>query len=134
MLCLAISKADFSFLSFFHSLCYSCYYICIYRYKESITKSTKGWKEKLFSRNSSATDSSSEVRGEVNVDVGTVSRLMEHLENNANNSSPSISVSTTLEGRSVPEHSNLHIGETTGNTLLNESTVKASCAATSASD
>lgn len=88
----------------------------------------------MFSRNSSATDSSSEVRGEVNVDVGTVSRLMEHLENNANNSSPSISVSTTLEGRSVPEHSNLHIGETTGNTLLNESTVKASCAATSASD
>lgn len=60
--------------------------------------------------------------------------MMEHLETNINNHSPSISVSTTLEGRPVPERSNLHTSETDGNTSLKESDLQASCATTSASD
>lgn len=104
------------------------------RYKESITKSTKGWKEKLFSRSSSGTDTGSEVRREVNVDVGTVSRMMGNLETNDNIPSPGITVSNTLEGRSVPEHGNQRTGGADGNTSLNGNNVQASCAATSASD
>ena len=119
---------------FFPFLCITPETIYTYRYKESITKSTKGWKEKLFSRNSSATDTGgSEVRREVNVDVGTVSRMMGNLETNDNVPSPSISVSNTSEGRPIPEHGNQHTGGTNG-TTLNESNVQPSCAATSASD
>ncbi|GFZ13076.1 RING-H2 group F2A [Actinidia rufa] len=50
------------------------------RYKESITKSTKGWKERLFSRNTNTADLGSEVRREVNPESATGSCLMEHPE------------------------------------------------------
>nr|CAD1828091.1 unnamed protein product [Ananas comosus var. bracteatus] len=50
------------------------------RYKESITKSTRGWKEKLFSRNSAISDLGSEVKREINAGIATVSRMMERLE------------------------------------------------------
>nr|CAB3490084.1 unnamed protein product [Digitaria exilis] len=50
------------------------------KYKESITKSTRGWKERLFSRNSSVADLGSEVRREVNAGIASVSRMMERLE------------------------------------------------------
>ena len=52
----------------------------IIRYKESITKSTRGWKEKLFSCNTSVADLGSEVRREVNAGIATVSRMMERLD------------------------------------------------------
>ena len=52
----------------------------IIRYKESVTKSTRGWKERLFSRNSSVADLGSEVRREVNAGIATVSRLIERLD------------------------------------------------------
>ncbi|KAH6797523.1 RING-H2 group F2A [Perilla frutescens var. hirtella] len=55
------------------------------KYKESISKSTKEWKEKLFSRSSSMADIGSEVRREVNVGIATVSRMMERLESRDNN-------------------------------------------------
>lgn len=119
---------------FFPFLCITSNTLYAHRYKESITKSTKGWKEKLFSRSSSATDTGSEVRREVNVDVGTVSRMMGNLETNDNIQSPGISVSNALEGRSVPEHGNQQTGGSNGNASLNESNVQASRAATSASD
>lgn len=50
------------------------------RYKESISKSTRGWKERWFSRNSPMSDIGSEVRREVNAGIATVSRMMERLE------------------------------------------------------
>ncbi|KAL6497830.1 E3 ubiquitin-protein ligase rhf2a [Orobanche hederae] len=51
------------------------------RYKESITRSTRGWKERLFARNSSTPNSSSaEVRREAEQSVGAVSRMVDHLE------------------------------------------------------
>ncbi|KAL4578560.1 hypothetical protein LXL04_014684 [Taraxacum kok-saghyz] len=45
------------------------------RYKDTITKTTKGWKERLFSRNNSVTDDGSKDRGEGSA---TLSRMMEH--------------------------------------------------------
>jgi len=50
------------------------------RYKESISKSTRGWKERFFSRNSAVADLSSDVRREVNAGIATVSRIMERLD------------------------------------------------------
>ncbi|URD87960.1 WD domain, G-beta repeat [Musa troglodytarum] len=50
------------------------------RYKESIAKSTRGWRERLFSRNSTVADIGSEVRREVNAGIATVSRMMERLD------------------------------------------------------
>ncbi|GFP89917.1 E3 ubiquitin-protein ligase rhf2a [Phtheirospermum japonicum] len=55
------------------------------RYKESISKSTKELKEKLFSRSSTMADIGSEVRREVNNGIATVSRMMERLEARDNN-------------------------------------------------
>ncbi|KAJ3669944.1 hypothetical protein LUZ60_010268 [Juncus effusus] len=50
------------------------------RYKESITKSTRGWRDRFFSRNSAIADISSDVRNEVNAGIAAVSRMMERLE------------------------------------------------------
>ncbi|KAL0437094.1 UNVERIFIED_CONTAM: E3 ubiquitin-protein ligase RHF2A [Sesamum radiatum] len=56
------------------------------RYKDSITKSTRGWKERLFARNSSTPEPPTEVRREVDPNmtppqgIATVSRMMDHLE------------------------------------------------------
>ncbi|GFP94935.1 E3 ubiquitin-protein ligase rhf2a [Phtheirospermum japonicum] len=55
------------------------------KYKESISKSTRGWKEKFFSRSSSMAEIGSEVRREVNAGIATVSRMMERLETRDNN-------------------------------------------------
>ena len=55
------------------------------KYKESIAKSTKDLKEKLFSRSSSMADIGSEVKREVNAGIATVSRMMERLESRDNN-------------------------------------------------
>ncbi|XP_057468202.1 E3 ubiquitin-protein ligase RHF2A-like [Actinidia eriantha] len=59
------------------------------RYKESISKSTRGWKERLFSRSSSTADLGSEVRREMNAGMATVSHMMEHLETRENSSADS---------------------------------------------
>ncbi|RWW07459.1 hypothetical protein GW17_00029164 [Ensete ventricosum] len=54
------------------------------RYKESITKSTRGWRERLFSRNSAVADLGSEARSEVNAGVDTSSRMVDRLETREN--------------------------------------------------
>uniref|UniRef100_A0A7C9FJC4 RING-type E3 ubiquitin transferase n=1 Tax=Opuntia streptacantha TaxID=393608 RepID=A0A7C9FJC4_OPUST len=54
------------------------------RYKESISKSTRGWKERWFSRNASVSDSGSEVQREATAGIATVSQMMEHLETEDN--------------------------------------------------
>ncbi|XP_073129385.1 E3 ubiquitin-protein ligase RHF2A-like isoform X5 [Henckelia pumila] len=55
------------------------------RYKESITKSTRGWKEKLFSRSGSMAEIGNEVRREVSAGIATISHLMERLETRDSN-------------------------------------------------
>ncbi|XP_022752500.1 E3 ubiquitin-protein ligase RHF2A-like isoform X3 [Durio zibethinus] len=102
------------------------------RYKESISKSTRGWKERFFSRNTSMADLGSEVRREVNAGIATVSRMMERLETRDNRTSTA-TVSSSLEDRSNPESNNHQISDAGGETPLTDSSAQASCAASSAS-
>ncbi|GER27170.1 RING finger protein [Striga asiatica] len=88
-------------------------------YKESITKSTRGWKERLFARNNSTPEMppTTEVRQE----VATVSRMMDHLEiaevGRASNASVSINLedssSTNATEHQAIESSNLSLSEDT---------------------
>ncbi|KAJ1293284.1 hypothetical protein BS78_01G055900 [Paspalum vaginatum] len=50
------------------------------RYKDSITKSASGWRERWFSRSNTISDLGSEVRREVNAGIAVVSRMMERLD------------------------------------------------------
>ncbi|CAK9184649.1 unnamed protein product [Ilex paraguariensis] len=103
------------------------------RYKESITKSTRGWKERLFSRNTSMADLGSEVRREVNAGIATVSRIMERLETRDNSRPNTASVSAGSEDSSPPDQGNLQITESGSDNSLNEN-IQAPCAASSASN
>ncbi|XP_028789861.1 E3 ubiquitin-protein ligase RHF2A isoform X1 [Neltuma alba] len=55
------------------------------RYKETISKGARGWKERLFSRSTSMSDIGAEVRRELNAGIASVSRLMERLETREKN-------------------------------------------------
>ncbi|KAK4480921.1 hypothetical protein RD792_011779 [Penstemon davidsonii] len=77
------------------------------KYKESISRSTRGWKEKLFSRSSSMADIGTEVRREVNAGIATVSRMMERLETRDNDRGghvPSNNVDSSVNERSNHEN------------------------------
>ncbi|KAF9664842.1 hypothetical protein SADUNF_Sadunf16G0060100 [Salix dunnii] len=103
------------------------------RYKESISRSTRGWKERLFSRNSSMSDLGSEVRREGNAGIATVSSVMEHLETRDNGGDNQASVSNHLTDLSNVERSNQNNAATHIDTQLNEGSTPAACAASSAS-
>ena len=106
------------------------------RYKESISKSTKGWKERWFSRNTSMSDIGSEVRREVNAGIATVSRMMERLEtrdsNRSNSNTNSNTAPSNLEHGSGQGSSDQLLTETEGSQLRDTNT-KTSCAAGSSS-
>ncbi|WOK99192.1 E3 ubiquitin-protein ligase [Canna indica] len=87
------------------------------RYKESISKSTRGWRERLFSRSSSVADIGSEVRREVNAGIATVSRMMERLDMRESRRTSGSFTSPSAEVHSIVEpstedananHSNTH--------------------------
>ncbi|XVE59702.1 hypothetical protein DITRI_Ditri05aG0067400 [Diplodiscus trichospermus] len=101
------------------------------RYKESISKSTRGWKERFFSRNTSMADLGSEVRREVNAGIATVSRMMERLETRESRTSTATE-SSSLEDRSNPESNNHQILDAGRETPLTDTSTQASCAASSA--
>lgn len=103
------------------------------RYKESISKSTKGWRERLFSRNTSMSDIGSEVRREVNAGIATVSRMMERLETKETGRTSSASESTSIENSSVTESDNQRTSETSGDISLGDTNKPAACAAGSSS-
>ncbi|KAG5252977.1 hypothetical protein OIU76_021181 [Salix suchowensis] len=103
------------------------------RYKESISRSTRGWKERLFSRNSSMSDPSSEVRREGNAGIATVSSVMEHLETRDNSGDNQVSVSNNMTDRSNVERSNQNNAAAHIESPLNEGSTPAACAASSAS-
>ncbi|KAL9228632.1 hypothetical protein vseg_004187 [Gypsophila vaccaria] len=71
------------------------------RYKESISNSTRGWKERWFSRNSPASYIGSEVRREVDAEIATVSRVMERLDTR-DNGPPSCDLLTNSSESSPP--------------------------------
>ncbi|KAJ9554857.1 hypothetical protein OSB04_009471 [Centaurea solstitialis] len=55
------------------------------RYKESVSKSTRGWKERLFNKSPSMSNIGTEVRREVNAGIANMSRMIERLEVGENN-------------------------------------------------
>ncbi|KAK4375852.1 hypothetical protein RND71_006529 [Anisodus tanguticus] len=102
------------------------------RCKESLTKSSRGWKEKFFSRNSSTLDDVPESRNEVSAGVATVSHMMEHLE--TTDSRTSSAESNVLEANLPVGHAEQHIPETDDTHSLNEDNRQAPCAASSGSN
>ncbi|KAE8673651.1 E3 ubiquitin-protein ligase RHF2A [Hibiscus syriacus] len=123
------------------------------RYKESISRSTRGWKERFFSRNTSMADIDSEVRREVNAGIATVSRMKERLETrdninstdtitssseNSSNPEPNnhetstATVTSSSENSSNPEPNHHQISDT-GEAPLTGTSVQASCATSSSS-
>ncbi|XP_022633111.1 E3 ubiquitin-protein ligase RHF2A isoform X2 [Vigna radiata var. radiata] len=103
------------------------------RYKESISKSTRGWKERWFSRNNAMSDIGSDVRREVNAGIATVSRMMERLETRDSNRSNINSAPSNLEDDSVQGPNDQALTGTEGGGLLGDNNTKASCAAGSSS-
>ncbi|KAK8345194.1 hypothetical protein V6Z12_A07G131400 [Gossypium hirsutum] len=102
------------------------------RYRESISKSTRGWKERFFSRNTSMAGLGFEIRREVNDGSNaTVLRTIEPAETRDNIASPT--VSSSLEDGSNPESNNHQIVDAGVETPLTETSAQASCAASSAS-
>ncbi|CAL5431863.1 unnamed protein product [Camellia sinensis] len=96
------------------------------RYKETISKGTRGWRERLFSRsNTSVADIGSEVRREVNAGIASVSRLMERLETRENSRADHASASHNLAGPSVTEQLNQNNVETRHETSRNDSSTAA---------
>ncbi|KAJ7948118.1 E3 ubiquitin-protein ligase RHF2A [Quillaja saponaria] len=104
------------------------------RYKESISKSTRGWKERLFSRNTAMVDLSSEVQREVNAGIATVSHIMEHLETRDNGRNISPSTPTGSEDGSVQGSNSQQISDTGSNNPSRESSMPAPCATGSSSN
>ncbi|XP_028785632.1 E3 ubiquitin-protein ligase RHF2A [Neltuma alba] len=104
------------------------------RYKESISRSTRGWKERWFSRNSSMPDAGSEGRQEANAGIATVSRLMERLDTRDSNRNDSNPAQSHLEGGSVAEPNDRHISNAEGESLSTDNNTKASFAAGSSSN
>lgn len=64
------------------------------KYKDSITKNTRGWKERWLARSDTISTLSSDVRREVNAGMAAVSRLMERLETKEGSGSGPSSAST----------------------------------------
>ncbi|XP_059646559.1 E3 ubiquitin-protein ligase RHF2A-like isoform X2 [Cornus florida] len=95
------------------------------RYKESISKSTKGWKERLFSRSTSMADIGSDVRREVNAGIASVSRMMERLETRENSRAGRASVSHDVGDYPVTEQSNQNNAGTRHGTPLNDNNTAA---------
>ncbi|XP_019164021.1 PREDICTED: E3 ubiquitin-protein ligase RHF2A-like [Ipomoea nil] len=103
------------------------------RYKESITKSTRGWKERLFSRNNTTVDHGSESRNAVSADIAAVSRLMEHLETTETSRTPLFHEPNRLEENLPPDHrTEQQISGIDSNLPLAEGNRQAPCATTSA--
>ncbi|KAJ6369226.1 hypothetical protein OIU77_020513 [Salix suchowensis] len=104
------------------------------RYKESISNSTRGWKERFFTRNTTIADQGSDVTREVNAGIATVSRMMEHLETRDDSKTGTSSVSNSVDG-SVAESNSQQVPEVGGVSATSDpnTKVQASRAASSGS-
>ncbi|KAH0721143.1 hypothetical protein KY290_006061 [Solanum tuberosum] len=99
------------------------------KYKESISKNTRGWKERLFSRSSSMPDAGP-VRRESNAGIASLSHLMERLETRENSRAGSVSAVTNIVDSSHTlqrDHGNM--GTHIGNGLNRNSTTSAASSA-----
>lgn len=104
------------------------------RYKESISKGARGWKERLFTRSPSLSESGPEVRREAG--IAGVSRLMESqsLQTRGNNRAVGTSLSNHLEDSSIAVVSNQNSVGARGENSSRENNTPAACSAGSRSD
>lgn len=98
------------------------------KYKESFSKSTRGWKERLFSRNSSMTDARPEVHREATTGIASVCHMVEPRETRED-----ARPSHNLFGDSTAEQSNQNNAESRGENSLNDRNTQPTHAASSAS-
>ncbi|XP_077245204.1 E3 ubiquitin-protein ligase RHF2A-like [Tasmannia lanceolata] len=103
------------------------------RCKESMLKSTKGWKEKLFSRNATVSDLGSEVRRE-DAGIASVSRMMERPDTRHNSRANDASVTCNMEGCSAIEPRNPTAVEDHNGNIPNDGNSSASCGASAVSN
>ncbi|XP_013616219.1 PREDICTED: E3 ubiquitin-protein ligase RHF2A-like [Brassica oleracea var. oleracea] len=107
------------------------------RYKESISKNTRSWKDRFFSRSTSIADLGSEVKREVSAGIATVSRMMERLETREDSTRPGTEPvsSNGLDNNTPAEPNNEHSRRSEAGDAhsLNERGVKGTCAAASGS-
>ncbi|KAL1544023.1 RING-type E3 ubiquitin transferase [Salvia divinorum] len=108
------------------------------RYKESITKSTRGWKERLFARNSSTPEPNSEVleagqRNASSPGIATISRMMDHLQIAEHDRTTTLTASRTVEDTRSPNSSERQVFEMGSSLSLNEDETQAPTAASPAS-
>ncbi|XP_057782063.1 E3 ubiquitin-protein ligase RHF2A-like [Salvia miltiorrhiza] len=108
------------------------------RYKESITKSTRGWKERLFARNSSTPEPNSEVReaDQRNANgpgIATISRMMDHLQIAEHDRTNTSTTSRTVEDTRSPDPSARQVFVMGSNLSLNEDETQAPTTASPAS-
>lgn len=105
------------------------YMVLFFRYKESISKNTREWKERLFSRSSSMPDAGS-ARKEANSGIVGLSHLMERLETRENSRAGSVLIVTTIVDSShtlYRDHGNM--GNHIANGLNRNSTTPAASSA-----
>ncbi|CAN6196923.1 unnamed protein product [Urochloa humidicola] len=69
------------------------------KYKDSITNSTRGWKERWFAQKNTISNLGLEVRREVNAGIAAVSRMMERLETR-DGTGPSSTLTTNIHSAS----------------------------------
>lgn len=70
------------------------------RYKESISKGTRGFKEKLLARNNSVKELSKGVQREMTEGIAGVARMIERLDLSSNRTGSSVPVSSCTVGPS----------------------------------
>lgn len=109
-----------------------------FRYKESITKTTRGWKEKLFTRNNSQLpeQSTSEVgRESSHGNIAAVSQMMGNLEVSEDGRRTSTAtLSRNIEDGSSQVSTSQPAIETSSGPSSSEHDMRAPCAAGSASN
>lgn len=105
------------------------------RYKESITKTTRGWKEKLFARNSQMPEQPTlEARRESGQGITTVSRMMGHLEVSEDSRTSTPTLSSNIEDGSSRVPTGQPATETSTGPSSSGHETRAPCAAGSASN
>ncbi|KAK7396793.1 hypothetical protein VNO78_17952 [Psophocarpus tetragonolobus] len=102
------------------------------RYKESISKGARGWKERLFCRSSSMSKLGSETRRrEMNAGIAGVSRFMESLEISGDNRVVGNSLSNHMEHCSMGGVSNQNNVEASGDNSSHDENTSPACSASS---
>lgn len=101
------------------------------RYKESISKSTRGFREKLFARNNAVAELGREVQREVTAGIAGVTRIMERLDPSGKNNEITAPVSDSMEGSSTGIPVGHGTEEHQGSASLDSSSGSSSCGTSS---